>query len=194
MTIMVFKIFTSFVFIAVLIIRIIKPEWTIDNTSIILLVLAFIPWFIQYIKTLEISGLGKVELIDKDQKREIDKKVSEAGILKSDIADNEKYTFYELRYSDPKLALAGLRIEIESILRKIAVANHLDTSRKSIGQMTKTLIDHQLINGNERAVIFDLIGILNKAVHSELKEYESESFDWVFDLGLDLLKSLNSKL
>ena len=47
-----FKIFTSIVFIAVFIIRIAKPEWNIDTTSIILLILAFVPWFIQYIKIL----------------------------------------------------------------------------------------------------------------------------------------------
>ena len=122
------------------------------------------------------------------------RKASEAGILKSDATDNEKYTFYGLRYNDPKLALAGLRIEIESTLRRIAEANQLDTSRTGIGQMAKVLSQHQLINDNERAIIFDLIGILNKAVHSQLKEYESESFDWVFDLGLSLLKSLNAKL
>lgn len=190
----VFKIITSLVFIAVFIVRIIKPEWNIDTISIILLILAFAPWFIQYIKTLEISGIGKVELVGKDHKKEIDKIASEAGILKSDAADNEKYTFYGLRYSDPILALAGLRIEIESTLRRIAEANQLDTSRTGIGQMTKALSKHQLINDNERAIIFDLIGILNKAVHSQLKEYESESFDWVFDLGLSLLKSLNAKL
>lgn len=191
---MVFKIITSLVFIAVFIARIVKPEWNIDTTSIILLILAFVPWFIQYIKTLEISGLGKVELVGKEQKKEIDKKASEAGILKSETADNEQYTFYGLRYSDPKLALAGLRIEIESVLRKIAEANQLDASRTGIWQMTKVLSQHQLINDNERAIIFDLVGILNKAVHNQLKEYESESFDWVFDLGLDLLKSLNAKL
>ena len=135
-------------------------------------------------------------MIHADLKRwkEIDKKASEAGILKSEIADNKQYTFYGLRYSDPKLALAGLRIEIESVLRKIAEANQLDTSRTGIGQMAKVLRQHQLINDNERAIIFDLVGILNKAVHNQLKEYESESFDWVFDLGLNLLKSLNAKL
>ena len=60
--------------------------------------------------------------------------------------------------------------------------------------MTRILSDHQLISVGERAIIFDLIGILNKAVHSQLNEYESDSFDWLFDTGLNLLKSLNSKL
>ena len=138
--------------------------------------------------------MAKLSWLAKSRKKEIDKKVSEAGILKSETADNEQYTFYGLRYSDPKLALAGLRIEIESVLRKIAEANQLDASRTGIGQMARVLSQHQLISDNERGIIFDLVGILNRAVHSQLKEYESESFDWVFDLGLNLLKSLNAKL
>ena len=71
--------------------------------------------------------------------------------------DNEQYTFYGLRYNDPKLALAGLRIEIEGVLRKISEANQLDTSRTGIGQMARILSQHQLINDNERAIIFDLV-------------------------------------
>ena len=87
---MVFKIITSLVFIAVFIARIVKPEWNIDTTSIILLILAFVPWFIQYIKTLEISGLGKVELVGKEQKKEIDKK----KINKFQITYEEGEFFY----------------------------------------------------------------------------------------------------
>ena len=71
---MVFKIITSLVFIAVFIARIVKPEWNIDTTSIILLILAFVPWFIQYIKALEISGLGKVELLAKSRKKKLIKR------------------------------------------------------------------------------------------------------------------------
>lgn len=191
---MFIKIIPTAVFMLAFLLRIICPKINIDTTSIILLILAFIPWFIQYIKTLEINGIGKLELVGKEQKKEIDEKASEAGILKSDTADSEKYTFYGLRYDDPKLALAGLRIEIESALRKIAEANNLDTSRYGLGKIANMLSQHELINNNERAIIFDLTAILNDAVHSQLKEYESESFDWVFDLGLRLLRSLNAKL
>ena len=70
----------------------------------------------------------------------------------------------------------------------------LDVSRSGLGRITDILSQHQLISGNERAIIFDITGILNKAVHSQLDEFQSESIDWVFDLGLDILKSLNEKL
>lgn len=192
---MVFKIIMSVLFAAVFIIRIVKPDWNIDTTSIVLLILAAVPWFIQYIKSLEISGIGKVELIGKEQKKEMEKKAADAGFLniKSTVDESTRYSFYNLRYEDPKLALAGLRIEIENSLRRIAENNALDVLHSGIGKMTNILSQHQLINDNERAIIYDITGILNKAVHSQLAEYESETFDWVFDLGLNILKSLNQK-
>ena len=148
----------------------------------------------QYIKSLEINGVGKIELVDAKQKKEIEQKAKDAGIVASKSKDTQQYAFYNLRDDDPKLSLAGLRIEIESVLRKIAEKNGLDVSRSGLGRITDILSQHQLISGNERAIIFDMTGSLNKAVHSQLDEFQSESIDWVFDLGLDILKSLNEKL
>lgn len=194
---MAFKIIMSVAFITVFFVRIVRPELNIDSTSIILLILAFVPWFIQYIKTLEINGIGKVELIGKDEKEKIEKKAADAGMIKTDQdtkgIDVEKYSFYNLRYTDTKLALAGLRIEIENTLRKIAQNNGMDVSRIGLGKMTNILSGHQLISDNERAIIYDITDILNKAVHSQLKEYQMESIDWVFDLGMAILESLNEK-
>lgn len=195
---MAFKIIVSLAFMAVFFARIFKPEWNIDSTSIILLTLAFVPWFMQYIKTLEINGIGKVELIGKAEKEKIEKKAADAGMIKSEQnkkeIDASKYSFYNLRYTDAKLALAGLRIEIENTLRKIAQNNGMDVSYAGLGKMTDILSKHQLITNNERAIIYDITGILNKAVHSQLKEYQMESIDWVFDMGLDILESLNEKI
>lgn len=191
---MFLKFIISIVFISVFFTRIIKPELNIDTNSIILLVLAVLPWFIKDIKTLEINGVGKVELFDKERQKELDKKASDAGIIKSNLEDNEGYVFYGLRYSDSKLALAGMRIEIESVLKKIAAQHKVNTSGVGLVQLTRILNKEELITDQEQAIIFDLIGILNQAVHSQLKEYDSASFDHLFELGLDLLKSLNNKL
>ena len=192
---MLFKIAMSSVFFIVFIVRTIYPELNIDNTSVMLLILIIVPWFIQYIKSLEINGIGKVELVDKKQKKEMEKKATDAGLLKSTRKSNEniKYSFYNLRYEDPKLALAGLRIELENSLRKIAESYSIDVSHSGIAKMTNILNQHQLINNDEQSIIYDIIGILNKAVHSQLTEYESETFDWIFDLGFNLLELLNNK-
>ena len=47
---MKFKITASIIFMAIFSLRLWKPEIKIDSLSVILLVLAMIPWFIQYIK------------------------------------------------------------------------------------------------------------------------------------------------
>ena len=102
---MKFKITASIIFMAIFSLRLWKPEIKIDSLSVILLVLAMIPWFIQYIKSLEINGIGKVELITKDQKDIIEKNVEEIGIINNSNEEIRKnYSFYKLRYEDPKLA------------------------------------------------------------------------------------------
>lgn len=194
---MKFKITASIIFMAIFSLRLWKPEIKIDSLSVILLVLAMIPWFIQYIKSLEINGIGKVELITKDQKDIIEKNVEEIGIINNSNEEIRKnYSFYKLRYEDPKLALAGLRIELESTLEKIMKKNQLmSTSRFSgIRKMAIILSENKIISNSEYALILDITGILNNAVHGKLDSYDSRNFDLVFNTGLKLLTSLNNKL
>ena len=194
---MKFKITASIIFMAIFSLRLWKPEIKIDSLSVILLVLAMIPWFIQYIKSIEINGIGKVELITKDQKDIIEKNVEEIGIINNSNEEIRKnYSFYKLRYEDPKLALAGLRIELESTLEKIMKKNQLmSTSRFSgIRKMAIILSENKIISNSEYALILDITGILNNAVHGKLDSYDSRNFDLVFNTGLKLLTSLNNKL
>lgn len=48
---MKFKLITSILFIGLFVLRIFKPELNIDSMSVMLIILALVPWFIQYIKT-----------------------------------------------------------------------------------------------------------------------------------------------
>ncbi|MCA9765105.1 MAG: hypothetical protein KC455_01660 [Carnobacterium sp.] len=193
---MYFKVIVSFMFITIFLIRLIWPNLTIDTTSIILLVLALVPWFIQYIKSLEVTGIGKVELVSKEEKAKIQATVNEVGLSKETPIKEikNKYSFYNLRYEDPKLALAGLRIELESVLKKLLEDNKIKIRMSGMRQITNTLINNEIITHKEHAIINDITAILNKAVHGDLDEYDSDSFDWVFEIGLNLLDSLSSKL
>lgn len=183
-------------FITIFLTRLIWPNLNIDTTSIILLVLALVPWFIQYIKSLEVTGLGKVELVSKEEKAKIQETVNEVGLSKETPIKEikNKYSFYNLRYEDPKLALAGLRIELEDVLKKLLKDNNIEIRMSGMRHITNTLINNEVITHKEYTIINDITGILNKAVHGDLDEYDSDTFDWVFELGLSLLNSLNSKL
>lgn len=194
---MIFKIIISILFISLLFVRLFVPQIKIDSLSVILLVLAIVPWFIQYIKSLEIKGFGKVELFDKYQKKSIEQSVEEIGITsKPNSKITNAYLFYELRYQDPKLAMAGLRIELESTLSKLITQKGVqDNSRySSIQRKSEILLKNKIISPKEYALIRDIVGILNKAVHGQIDKYYSTDFDWVFDIGLSLLDTLNEKL
>jgi|SRR5699024_4469095 len=193
---MKFKLITSILFIGLFVLRIFKPELNIDSMSVMLIILALVPWFIQYIKTLEINGLGKVELITEYQKQIIEKKADEAGLSTGEKKHEIKneYLFYNLRYEDPKLALAGLRIELENTLIELAQKNNLDVQRSGLNKITRVLLANNIITRDENALIYDIIDVLNRAVHSQLGEYNSKTFDWVFDIGLKLLNSLDKRL
>ncbi|EAD3022340.1 hypothetical protein D8T66_03025 [Listeria monocytogenes] len=194
---MKFKVTASLIFLALFSIRLWKSEIKIDSLSVILVVLAMAPWLIQYIKSLEINGIGKVDLITKDQKDAIEKNAEEIGITSNSNEEiKNDYSFYNLRYEDPKLALAGLRIELESTLTKLMRVNNLqnNSSFSGVSKMTHILSKNEIISNGEYVLIRDITGILNSAVHGQLDNYDSQNFDWVFSIGLKLLASLNEKL
>lgn len=186
----VFKVFVSLVFIGLAVLRVLYPELNIDVITIIFIILAMFPWYSQNIKALELNGIGKVELVS--GKEELEEKVAKVGRTKSVLKEKtaERYSFYNLRYTDQKLALAGLRIEIEKELKRIAERSEIKISNISLGKLTELLSQHELITHNEYALIRDIIVVLNKAVHSQLDDYKDADFDWVFEFGLDVLESL----
>ena len=60
--------------------------------------------------------------------------------------------------------------------------------------MAIILSENKIISNSEYALILDITGILNNAVHGKLDSYDSRNFDLVFNTGLKLLTSLNNKL
>lgn len=189
------------IFVIVIVARMLFPSKVkIDYISLILIVMASLPWLMPYIKTLEINGLGKLEtntIATKEQKNEIQKTMEEVESINEidDIENNNEYVFYNLRNTDSKLALAGMRIEIERLLRNIAELNSIDISRQfSLTKLTQELNKHGVISDTELKAVKDISQILNRAVHSELSSDDLENLDWIFDYGMVLIYTLESKL
>lgn len=191
----IFKLVVSAIFIGLFMVRIKYPQLKIDAISIILIILAMFPWYSKNIKALELNGIGKVELVSDKEKEELEEKVAKVGISKNVKKENpaELYSFYNIRYTDPKLALAGLRIEIEKELQRIAEKSEINSSYMGVGKLTEELSKYGLITNNEYALIRDIIGVLNKAVHNKLENYRGTDVDWVFELGIDVLESLKQR-
>jgi len=189
----IIKIAATILFLSALICHIFISSINVDSITIILLILCILPWIFDYIKSLEISGIGKIELVKEYEKKAIMEATENIG-LSNKVNFDSKYSFTRYIEEDPKLALAGLRMELEDSLTKLANRNFLVIKNYGISSLVRELYEKQYISGNERALIMDMVGILNRAVHNKLNEYDKDNATWVFNYGTILLDSLNEKI
>jgi uncharacterized protein YutE (UPF0331/DUF86 family) len=82
---------------------------------------------------------------------------------------------------------------LEDKLRKIARKNNVNTNYKGLGNLMRVLSSHDLITNEERAVLADMIGLLNAAVHSEIDKFEYSNVKWALDVGTKILYSLEKR-
>lgn len=205
---MLIKIIFSITFFIIVIIYTFFPNIKIDSTTIALTLLVFVPWVTKYLKSFELTGIGKVDLLTNEEKEKLNTTIEEI-ILNNSTSDNinntnintntsndisnimkEKYFGLE----DPKLSLAALRIDIEEKLLQLARLNYLKIHTHGIMKLSLELHKMEIIDNNEYSIIRDIIGILNKAVHSKLNEYDVRSYNYIIDIGCKLLNSLNNKI
>jgi hypothetical protein len=167
------------------------PNIKIDAITLALIVIAILPWLAPILKSLELPGGWKIEYKDLKNTEE---KVERAGLLasKSAIDKTSQYSFQVVAEDAPNLALAGLRIEIEKRLNNIAESNKLTSYRKSVGQLLRELSEKQMLTSEERSVLSDLIGLLNRAVHGG--EVDPRAAQWAIDVGPRILKGLDERL
>lgn len=103
----------------------------------------------------------------------------------------EDYSFQTIASADPNLALAGLRIEIEKRLLKLAESRGLQLNRPSFGALLSALNGRQLINGAERELLADLASLLNSAVHGAV--VDPSAAGWSLDIGPRILKAIDER-
>lgn len=60
-------------------------------------------------------------------------------------------------------------------------------------KLSNLLYEHRCIDNSEYIIIKDIIGILNKAVHSRLEEYDLKSYNSIVKIASKLISSLNQK-
>ena len=114
------SIIFSVLFVTLAILHVVFPQVSIDSTFIILIFIALIPWSVPYIKALEISGIGKVELIDRETKEKMQENMQNLSLeivgANNLPAQGLNRSLDDIVQSDPKLALVALRIELEKTL------------------------------------------------------------------------------
>lgn len=165
------------------------PELTIDAITVALIVVAVVPWLGSVFRTIELPGGLKVEYPDLKATQE---NAARAGLLSPKIArgGGPDYAFQLISGEDPNLALAGLRIEIEKRLNRIAEANGIQ-SRGGVGRLLTLLDSMDLLSSDEATVLRDMIGLLNSAVHGA--EVDPRAVDWALEIGPRLLGFLDER-
>lgn len=152
-----------------------------------LLVIALLPWLAPIFKSLEFPGGWKIEF---QELQKAAARADEAGLLAPSPASGpSEFTFQRVADEDPNLALAGLRIEIEKRLAKLAEKHGIETSGRGLGQLLRVLAERQVLDNQARSVLADMTGLLNSAVHGAT--VDPRATDWAISVGPRLLKALD---
>ena len=173
------------------VVHLIWPRLAIDSITLTLIVIAVIPWLAPLFKSMEFPGGWKIEFRDLAKVQE---RAEQANLLAPITAvDVEtEYPFQIVAENDPNLALAGLRIEIEKRLRRLAQSADIPISRSSVGKLMRLLYEKQILSPNEYSVLADMIGLLNEAVHGA--EVDRRALDWAMEVGPRILKALDQRI
>ncbi|MEM1173291.1 MAG: hypothetical protein AAGI27_00640 [Pseudomonadota bacterium] len=169
------------------------PSITIDAITVTLLGIAVLPWLGPLFKSVEIPGGVKVEFQELEKAR---KKVEESGLIVTSLnirpMEEHEYAFQAVVGNDSNLALAGLRIEIESRLREMAKQRGIKAERASLGGLMRALESDGALSGKETSAIRDLLPLLNQAAHGA--ETDPSAFEWAMDFGPRVLGALEDRL
>ena len=167
------------------------PSLAIDQTTLILVIAAALPWLAPLFKAVEFPGGFKVEL---QEFKEAERKADSVGLLAAPEAPEAKpeYSFQLIQDDDPNLALAGLRIEIEKRLVSLADSFGIRAERQSITRLMRSLRDRDGLSGLEYRALADIVGLLNSAVHGA--KVDPEAYNWAMDFGPRLVKSLDDRI
>ncbi len=183
----------SFLAILVAVVHLIWPKLTIDSITIALIIIAIIPWLGSLFKSLELPGGLKVEY---HELQKATNKAKKAGLLKSTTDKKTKkkpeFSYQQISTEDPNLALAGLRIEIERRLLKIAESHGLEIRKGGVASIARSLKDANLLSGNEYSALLDIVVLLNSAVHGHT--VDTNGANWAFETGNQILQALDEKI
>ncbi|MCU8061702.1 DUF4145 domain-containing protein [Shewanella sp. SM55] len=164
----------------------------VDSTSIILLIVALLSPFITSIKKIKYGEFEaeidpkEVEKIKTDIENNSTAKSTEEE-FESEV-DETSNAIRELAKSDPIIALAKIRIELEKVLNRIARSTEIDVHRLSLGSIVKALSNHEIISAQTGKSLSQVINICNRAIHGET--ISEESAETIVELGIKLLEEI----
>lgn len=165
----------------------------VDSTSIILLVIALSSPFIASVKKIK-YGDFEAE-IDSKEIEKIKAEIESNPDLKNDdkyigsTIDATTESIRDLAKSDPIIALAKIRIELEKTLKKLIEMAAIENDRATLGNTVKALARHEMISSQTANSLLRVISICNRAIHGEAISDADTST--IVELGIRLLDEVS---
>jgi hypothetical protein len=171
---------------------------TVDNTSIILLLLILLSPFGAAIKKIKFGGLeaeidpNEVNKVANEAEQSLGKAIT-AQVRGGEIRPQAVEAMKRFVETDPVIALAKLRIELETRLRKLherAVPVSRPHARPgSLLQIMKDLQAAEVLPSEMSTAIRDTVSICNRAIHGEdIRDIDAHR---MIDVGAGLLEELD---
>lgn len=172
---------------AVVLVRIYRPDIRMDGVNCTLLVLAILPWLSSLIKSFEMPGGWKIEFQDVSK---AGAKVT-GGTASQALQGTADATLADISEIDPNLALVALRIEIEKRVR--ALARHFELPEKRpLGALMQDLSKMNAAPPDVVAGLRDLVALGNNAAHGA--RVEPAAAHWAVTQGPAVLGALDAML
>ena len=203
----------SFVILALLMIFSNWFQERINSRVIVLLIIAYTPWLSKYIKRFEGFGV-KAELINEEQKKEIDAKVKE---IKDTKLDKKKMVANDVEIDktkpigskknpfiieslvtienidNPVQKLVLIKYEMEKKLRLICRINNINTRNLTIKRMVDVLKNDNILETEICDLIVDILPLLNNIMHSNMDYLNKKDYDLIIKAGKIIIKYLEIK-
>ncbi|MDE2826824.1 MAG: hypothetical protein OXL40_05870 [Bacteroidota bacterium] len=150
-----------------------------------------IPWLLPLFKSIELPGGLRLEIRDLQA---AGRYAAETGQLAEAPSPTviQEYSLPIVADVDPNLTLAGLRIEIERRLARLAESAGIGSTKAGIHRLLRSLENRGILTPQQRRVLADMVGRLNSAVHGV--SVDPQSAEWVLEDGSKILATLDKRI
>jgi len=165
----------------------------VDSTSILLLIIMLISPFVTTIKKIKYGDFEaeidskEIQKIKLDVEKNIDIKESNEESQPESFAITN--AIQELAVSDPVIALAKIRIELEKILNRLVRSTSIETKNIiPLGRLVHTLVNQEVISQQIGKSLSEVISICNRAIHGEY--ISEENTNTIIEISIELIENL----
>lgn len=164
----------------------------VDSTSILLLVVMLGSPFITAIKKIKFGDFeAEIDIEEiRKIKSEAEKTLSETQEDREDVPEiyATSDAIRSLAETDPVIALAKIRIELEKVLGQLSRFSSIKATGVSLGALINKLANQEVLRPDVGKSLREVIAVCNRAIHGEA--ISTEGAKTIIDVGVELLEEL----